>query len=522
MRICSSDKTSRKVAWFKALGVIAWIFAACLAPAGIARAEGAENTRLPADEKYLGRTKDYTGVEPDADYRNASPAAYEAFRDMKYGVRIHWGIYSIRELQHESWPFLKMPLAKRQEYQELYKTWNPTGFDAGEWMALFKDNGLKMFAFTAKHHEGFCMFDTRTRVARRVNWTAPGGPVIENCDLAYGIMETPFKRDVVKELCDAAHKYGVKIDLYFSNPDWYDADFRPYGWHPLQTAGSRDDQLDFGGTYNPAKFAPLVMMPDPTPEEQARMMTRYRQQLTELLTNYGKIDMVCLDNYFGKRNWPETRETIKALRKIQPDVMFRTRGINNYGDYYTPEHVVPGGKASTDMPWFVVYPLGGTFSYESSAAKYKGARWIVTNLVDCVAKGGNFMVGIGPDESGKFHPTAIEQLREAGAWLKVNGEAIYATRPREDDLWKEGDALRFTRSKDYKTVYAISQKWPGEKLIVASVRPRPDSAITMLGWPVPLKWTYAEGHGLTVELPASLQNEDRRPSKIAYAFKIEV
>ena len=90
----------------------------------------------------------------------------------------------------------------------MYQTWNPTGFDADEWMKLFEDNGLQMVAFTTKHHEGFSMFDTKTRVRRRVNWTAAGGPALEDCDLAYSIMETPFHRDVVKEVCDAARGAG--------------------------------------------------------------------------------------------------------------------------------------------------------------------------------------------------------------------------------------------------------------------------------------------------------------------------
>jgi alpha-L-fucosidase len=122
-----------------------------------------------------------------------------------------------------------MSFEDRQTYNNLYKTWNPAGFDADAWIGAFKESGMKMFTFTTKHHEGFSMFNTRTRVKSRANWTAPGGPAIESCDLAYSIMETPFRRDVVKELCDAAHKRDIKIDLYFSHPDWYDADFRPMG-----------------------------------------------------------------------------------------------------------------------------------------------------------------------------------------------------------------------------------------------------------------------------------------------------
>lgn len=275
---------------------------------------------------------------------------------MKFGVRIHWGIYSIWHLGAESWPFLKMPFEKRQEYSQLYKTWNPVGFGADAWMNAFQESGMRMFAFTTKHHEGFSMFDTKTRVRNRANWTSSSGPKIENCDLAYSIMETPFRRDVVRELCDAAHKRNMKIDLYFSHPDWYDADFRPYVQHPLQVPSSPAllTARDLERTRQIYDDHPVVVS-DPTPAEVARMMERHRAQLVELKTNYGRIDMLCLDMYLGPRVWPELRKTILKLREIQPDVMLRDRGIGNYGDYYTPERVVPSSQGASDKPWFCIY-----------------------------------------------------------------------------------------------------------------------------------------------------------------------
>ena len=279
--------------------------------------------RLPSTDFHYKRTMSYVEDQPVADYQHASAVALETFEDIKYGVRIHWGIYSIWASGNESWPFLNMPFDKKQQYQELYRAWNPEGFDAEQWMKLFKENGLEMFAFTAKHHEGFSMFDTKTRVKQRVNWTAPGGPTIEDCDLAYSIMDTPFHRDVVKELCDAGHKYDMKIDLYFSNPDWYDADFRPYGYHPVLIPEAREHPDRFGNALITERTKLFLAGPDVTPAQAQRMTQRHRQQLAELLSNYGKIDMVCLDNWFGKSNWPEMRETVLALRKIQPDVMLR-------------------------------------------------------------------------------------------------------------------------------------------------------------------------------------------------------
>jgi len=207
------------------------------------------------------------------------------------------------------------------------------------------------------------------------------------------------------------------------------------------------------------------------------------------------------------------------FRKIQPDVMFRARGIGNYGDYYTPEGFIPGNQGNTDMPWFVIYPYGKSFSYLRDD-KYKGVDWIINSLTDIVAKGGNFMVGIAPDGNGRFDPDVVQSLREAGAWLKVNGEAIYATRPRDGELWKEGELIRFTRTKDKKVVYAISRGWPGEILNLETVEPVKGSKIYMLGWPKPLRWEYGPEKGLQIKLSKKLQLETNQPCNIAWVFKI--
>jgi alpha-L-fucosidase len=439
------------------------------------------NYTLPKNDVHYLRVKDWIEDNIDADYHHPSTTTIEAFRDIKFGVRIHWGLYSITE----------------------------------QWMKLFSENGIKMFAITTMHHEGFSMFDTKARVKKRVNWTAPGGPMLEDCDLAYSIMETPFHRDVIKELCDAGHKYGLKIDLYYSHPDWYNADFRPYNYHPLQIPDAQEHPELYGN----AMREPYIIVPNPTPEEEARMMAYHREQLTQLLTNYGKIDMICLDQWLGAKVWPQMRQEMKDFRKIQPEVMFRARGIGNYGDYYTPEGFIPGSVENTDMPWFVIYPYGKSFSYAKND-EFKGVAWIINSLTDIAAKGGNFMLGIGPDSTGRFDPLVVQAIKETGAWLKVNGEAIYATRPREGNLWKEGDNIRFTRTKDKQTIYAISRSWPGQILRLKTVEPGKGSKIYMLGRAKPLEWKYKKKTGLEILLPAELQDESKRPCKIAWSFRI--
>jgi alpha-L-fucosidase len=473
------------------------------------------NIVLP--DKYLQEFAFYIEQEPQPDYVHAPVEAHEAFRDMKFGVRIHWGIYSIWELRGESWPFLTMDKQKRQQYQELYKTWNPKGFDAEKWMQFFDRAGFKCFAFTTKHHEGFCMYDTNTRVKKRINWTARDEPFIDDCDLAYSIMETPFKRDVVKELCDAARKHDIKVDLYFSHPDWYDADFRPYSHHPILTEEAVDNARDFDADLLSAFTGHYCeFMPPASAEESARMMQRHRDQLVEVIGKF-KPDMCCLDMRLGPRNWPHVRETTKILRKLHPPVMFRNRGIGNYGDYYTPEGFVPGDPANTNMPWMVIYPLGSSFSYEGDTEKHKGTRWIVHNLVDVCAKGGNFMVGIGPSKDGTFHPEAVKQLEAAGGWVKVNAEGIYGTRPWKK-AWKEGNNVRFTASKDGKTLYAFVLEWPGKQIVSTFVKPVKGSKVFMLGSEKDLEWKVDAG-SLKVAIPDDLAQH--KPCDHAWCIKIE-
>lgn len=475
--------------------------------------------RIPCDDHHWIKVQSFIEETPHPDYDQASEEAREAFRDMKYGIRIHWGLYSMLHLNGESWPLLQMSNEERQSYQQLFLTFRPTGFSAQEWMRFFAEAGMRCMAITTKHHEGFSMFDTKTRVKRRVNWTAPGGPAIEDCDLSYSVMETPYGKDIIRELCDEARKRGIKIDLYFSHPDWYDASFRPYNYHPLSTPDA--ENLLIPG--EPEEVAStqkrsVTVGPSLSEEETAHMLERHRAQLTELLTNYGKIDMMCLDQWMGPKIWPHMRETMKQLRSIQPDVMFRGRGIGNYGDYYTPEGFVPGSKENTDMPWMVIDGLGSTFSYDEEGSNYKGAKWVIDRLVDTVSKGGNFMIGIGPNREGVFHPAAIAQLLEVGDWLKRNGEAIYSTRPLEGDSYRQGSDIRYTRSKDGRTIYVLCLQWPGNQLVMEHLPFAEDYRIQLLDRQGDLLWMRTEA-GLALDVAGLAPSVAKQH---AYAFRVQL
>jgi alpha-L-fucosidase len=168
-----------------------------------------------------------------------------------------------------------------------------------------------------------------------------------------------------------------------------------------------------------------------------------------------------------------------------------------------------------------IYPLGTDFSYDPDAAKYKGTQWIVQNLIEAVAKGGGLQIGVGPSPHGEFHPEAIRQMKGSGSWLKVNGEAIYATRPRDGVLWSEGDAVRYTRSKDGRFIYAMLPKWPGTQIVLTTVQPKAGSKVTLLGSDAKLAWTFDSAKGTTITFPENLQQASNRPCDHAWSLKIE-
>ena len=450
--------------------------------------EGPSAQKLAEEQELQATYPGYRDV--DADYAHAGKKALERWQDWKFGMRIIWGVYSILGLDASDWGSRAESEEFKKTYKTLYQVFNPTDFDADEWTELAERAGMKYFVFTAKHGDGFCMYDTKRKVKALRRKPRSASPPLkglpdqyEEVYISYSVMDSPFKKDIVAELVKAFRKRGMGIGIYPS-----------------------------------AIYPHYLDVNDPGYDQAIELITL---ELRELCTNYGKIDLFAFD---GDRRdevpRPELIKMTKMVRWLQPEALFRHRGLGPYGDYQIPEHWVPGSGDDPRLqkPWQAIEQMGLRWAYQPNDT-YKSKEWILETLIDCVAKGGNFMLGVSPMANGKFPEETAEYLLWVGAWLKVNGEAIYATRPYK--FYMQGDDICFTRSKDNKNVYAISLKWPGKTLSLKNVRAKEGAKIHMLGVKDPLNWRNDPTEGLVIEIPDYLQDGDNRPCKHAYVFKIE-
>ncbi len=341
------------------------------------------------------------------------------WREARFGMFIHWDMSSIAGTEI-SWSrkstkpldIYKDPAGYVEDpaYDQLYKNFNPTNFDAKAWVRLAKAVGMRYLVFTAKHHGGFCMWDTKLT--------------------EYSIMHTPFQRDVVKELADACHAEGLRFGIYYSQRDWH---------HP-----------DYGIGDN-AKYRAYM-----------------NGQVRELLANYGTVDVWWWDSY-GRGNLTNfwgIGETSALVKELQPAIVMNNRmaelGAYNRqpapyrGDFDTPEQRL--GKYQDTRLWescmtVVDAPHGG-WSYRTEG-KVKSFQETVRMLASCATGDGNLLLDVGPDSTGVIPADQTDCLLKVGEWLKLNGESIYGTR---GGPFKPGEYGGTTRKG--KTVYVHIFKWP--------------------------------------------------------------
>jgi alpha-L-fucosidase len=354
----------------------------------------------------------------------------EWWQGLKFGLLMHWGTYSQWGIveswsicpEDEGWcrrkgPYAQDYFAYKNAYENLRTTFNPLKFNPEKWAAAAKDAGMRYVVFTTKHHDGFCMFDT-AQTDYRV--TAPDCP-----------FHTHSRSNIAREVFTAFRQQGFGIGAYFSKPDWHS----PAYWWPYFPPRDRNPNYD------------LKRYPDRW--KQFKEFTW--KQIEELMTGYGSMDILWLDG--GQVRPPRQDIDMNGIaamaRQHQPGLLVVDRTVAGENENYcTPENQVPGQLLP--YPWETCMTMAGSWSYVPND-RYKSAGTLVRHLCRIVARGGNLLLNIGPGPDGEFDPVAYARLKEIGEWMKVNGEAIYDTRPVQP--YERGQCA-FTGKPD-GTVYVL-------------------------------------------------------------------
>ncbi len=357
----------------------------------------------------------------------------EWFQDQKLGLMMHWGHYSQLGIV-ESWALSDEDSCWsrtgidweitgedfKKQYFDLNKTFNPVRFEPEKWADIAKEAGTKYLLFTTKHHDGFCMWDSKYSDYKV---TAPDCP-----------FHTNRYADICAHLFEAFRKRELGIITYFSKADWHVDSY----WSDKYDRGSYQHR---GPSYDPKEY----------PQEWERFVEFTQNQIVELGSRYGRLDGMWFDaGWVCAHNGQDIRlgEVIERVRKFQPGMLCADRTVGGpYENYVTPEQCVPDEPLG--IPWESCITLGTSFSFAYEDT-YKSPREVICLLVDIVAKGGNLAINVGPQPNGCLPKGAVKSLKGMGEWLKNYGEAIYGTRVCAP--YKK-DGIAFTRKG--KTVYAI-------------------------------------------------------------------
>lgn len=325
------------------------------------------------------------------------------FMDARFGMFIHWGLYAIPACGEWVMSEREMTVAEYEKYFDLF---DPADYQPREWARLAKAAGMKYAVLTAKHHDGFCLFDSALTDYKATN--------------------TKAGRDLVREFLEAFRAEGIKVGLYFSIIDWHHPDFPKYGdrQHPMRNREEfKDEQIDFD-----------------------RYLTYMHGQVKELVTNYGKLDLLWFDFSYDDmcgEKWKAT-DLIRMVREYQPDVVIDNRlegaGDNHgsiatanpliySGDFASPEQIIPPGGVQDELgeqiPWELCATMNNHWGFCNYDYDYKSPEMLVRKLVECVSKGGNMILNVGPDARGNIPRQSVDILEKIGAWMKKNGESIY-------------------------------------------------------------------------------------------------
>lgn len=459
--------------------------------------------------KILGAVLVLVSSLPGEDLPTRVAEKLEWFQDQKFGLMMHWGTYSQWGIV-ESWslcsedePWCRRHIPDYTEYKRQYEalktSFNPVNFAPDRWAGAARRAGMRYVVFTAKHHDGFCMYDTAQTDYRVTDPECP--------------FHTHPDADITKAIFTSFRELGFGIGVYFSKPDWHSPDY----WAPEWATPDRNVN------YDTAKY----------PERWQSFRDFTFRQIEELMTGYGRIDILWLDGGWVRpkssindrvRAWcrsPHDQDIdmprIAAMaRHHQPGLIVVDRTVPGpYENYTTPEARVP--ETPLEGAWETCMPMGNSWSYVPDD-HYKSVRTLVHMLVEVVSKGGNLLLNVGPDANGELAPEAYDRMDGIGRWMDVNGEALYGSRPQSP--YKEAK-IRYTRSRG-GDIYAVylgekDETAPPSKVMLYSIRPGPETTVSMLGHPAPLEWERV-GNGMLLVLPESVMQQP--PCRYAWSFKI--